>query len=159
MATQAKTEPGSIRSAANFVNAVDSVPLGVLQLASLVERAVLAAPQPSALPSWGGLSRLLAALGTPGERLSRSAASGSPRCCLERVLTWPLCTRPLHPPSALALCTRPPHPSRLFDPLKSVLFPLLIASVIYRIRQCGDGACAGVESAVLALGSATARYT
>ena len=146
MATQAKTEPGSIRSAANFVNAVDSVPLGVLQLASLVERAVLAAPQPSALPSWGGLSRLLAALGTPGERLSRSAASGSPRCCLERVLTWPLCTRPLHPP-------------RLFDPLKSVLFPLLIASVIYRIRQCGDGACAGVESAVLALGSATARYT
>ena len=146
MATQAKTEPGSIRSAANFVNAVDSVPLGVLQLASLVERAVLAAPQPSALVSWGGLSRLLAALGTPGERLSRSAASGSPRCCLERVLTWPLCTRPLHPP-------------RLFDPLKSVLFPLLIASVIYRIRQCGDGACAGVESAVLALGSATARYT
>ena len=154
MATQAKTEPGSIRSAANFVNAVDSVPLGVLQLASLVERAVLAAPQPSALVSWGGLSRLLAALGTPGERLSRSAASGSPRCCLERVLTWPSPR-----PSAPALCTRPLHPSRLFDPLKSVLFPLLIASVIYRIRQCGDGACAGVESAVLALGSATARYT
>ena len=50
LATQAKTEPGSIRSAANFVNAVDSVPLGVLQLASLVERAVLAAPQPSAQP-------------------------------------------------------------------------------------------------------------
>ena len=150
MATQAKTEPGSIRSAANFVNAVDSVPLGVLQLASLVERAVLAAPQPSALVSWGGLSRLLAALGTPGERLSRSAASGSHGAALSACSPGP---------SAPALCTRPPHPSRLFDPLKSVLFPLLIASVIYRIRQCGDGACAGVESAVLALGSATARYT
>ena len=150
MATQAKTEPGSIRSAANFVNAVDSVPLGVLQLASLVERAVLAAPQPSALPSWGGLSRLLAALGTPGERLSRSAASGSHGAALSACSPGP---------SAPALCTHPLHPSRLFDPLKSVLFPLLIASVIYRIRQCGDGACAGVESAVLALGSATARYT
>ena len=150
MATQAKTEPGSIRSAANFVNAVDSVPLGVLQLASLVERAVLAAPQPSALVSWGGLSRLLAALGTPGERLSRSAASGSHGAALSACSPGP---------SAPALCTHPLHPSRLFDPLKSVLFPLLIASVIYRIRQCGDGACAGVESAVLALGSATARYT
>ena len=60
----AKTEPGSIRSAANFVDFVASVPLGVLQL---------------------------------------------------------------------------------FDPLKSVLFPLLIASVIYRIRQCGDGSC-GAEA-------------
>ena len=28
---------------------------------------------------------------------------------------------------------------QLFDPLKSVVFPLLIALTIYRVQQCGDG--------------------
>ena len=50
LATQAKVEPSSIRSTANFVKAVDSVPRGVLQRASRVGRAVLAAPQPGLAP-------------------------------------------------------------------------------------------------------------
>ena len=66
LATQAKVEPSSIRSTANFVKTVDSVPRGVLQRASLVGRAVLVAPQPG-----------LAPLGNPGEPPSRLAASGS----------------------------------------------------------------------------------
>ena len=146
-ATQAKTDPGSIRSAANFVKTVDSVPLGFLKLVSLVERAVLPAPQPTALASWSGLARLLAALGTPGERLGRSAVSGSPWCCLQPVVL-PSARGAASSPWSRGRRCGPLHPPRLFDPLKSVLFPLLVASVIYRIRQCGDGACGGVESAV-----------
>lgn len=71
--------------------------------------------------------------GAPQPPRPQWAARGAP--CLQHVPT----SRILHP-STLSL-----HP-RLFDPLKSVLFPLLIASVIYRIRQCGDGACGCVES-------------
>jgi len=125
LATQAKIEPSSIRSTANFVKAVDSVPRGVLQRASLVGRAVLAAPQPG-----------LAPLGNPGERPSRLAASGShmvpPSACAHPIL----CTHPVHPPCAPCAPCAP----RLFDPLKSVLFPLLIVAVALRINQCGDGA-------------------
>ena len=137
LATQAKVEPSSIRSTANFVKAVDSVPRGVLQRASLVGRAVLAAPQPG-----------LAPLGNPGERPSRLAASGShmvpPSACAHPIL----CTHPVHPPCAPCAPCAP----RLFDPLKSVLFPLLIVAVALRINQCGDGARAVLRGLGLGLG-------
>lgn len=73
----AKTKPGDIRSAANFVSLVDKVPLGVLQL---------------------------------------------------------------------------------FDPLKSVVFPLLIALTIYRVQQCGDGSSCAADAEAWADGGLGPKF-
>ena len=152
-ATQAKTDPGSIRSAANFVKTVDSVPLGFLKLVSLVERAVLPAPQPTALASWSGLARLLAALGTPGERLGRSAVSGSPWCCLQPVVLPPARG---HVADAAALYTHPgsstlssQSSSRCSSPPSSTASDSAATARAVVLRA----------PSVLAIGSATVRYS